>query len=64
MHNWYVEEVVNREMRYEREQAVQARAIQKQVDTRAPWNRAWLLRWLLRLSSGRRHAGELSNQTG
>ena len=59
MHNWYVEEVANRRMRYERERAAQMRTMLKLADNRAPWGRAWLARWLQRLSTRRTHARRL-----
>ena len=47
MHNWYVEDVANRRMRYEREQAAQARTMwRKLADKPAPRLRAWLASWL------------------
>ena len=48
MHNWYVEDVTNRRMRYEREQAAQARTIQNLADVRAPRRHTWLSTWLRR----------------
>jgi hypothetical protein len=48
MHNWYVEDVTNRRMRYEREQAAQARIIQNLADVRAPRRHASLATWLRR----------------
>ena len=62
MHNWYVEDVANRRMRYERERAAQARTLRKPVGGRAAWRRAWLAAWLRRLSSRPTHAGALTRQ--
>jgi len=62
MHNWYVEDMANHRMRYERERAAQARTLQKLVDGRTPWGRAWLAAWLRRLSSRRTHTGALTSQ--
>jgi hypothetical protein len=64
MHNWYVEEVANRRMRYEREQAAQARAMRKLADKRAPCGRAWLATWLRRLSTRRTSADALTSRAG
>jgi hypothetical protein len=64
MHNWYVEEVANRRMRYEREQAAQARTLRKLADKRASWGCAWLATWLRRLSVRRTPGGGLTSRAG